>query len=297
MTSKPILITGASGLLGGALTAEYEAMGLPVIPLYGTAAADLTDPQVVEVLMERHRPAAVIHCAALTDVDYCELHPPAAWQTNVEVTGQVAACCTVFGARFAYISTDAVFDGSHGNWRETDSPSPCNIYARSKLEGENAARRECPGALILRTNIYGWHTHRKPSRKPSLAEWILERLEAGLEVPGFTDVLFSPILVNHLAAPILDLLRDGYTGIFHLGGSWSGSKYEFACRLAETFEFDRSEILPAKLEGASLQATRPLDTSLDIRKVSRVLNTRTPGLDEGLRRFRILRTSKELAYA
>jgi len=297
MTVQPILITGASGLLGGALTAEYEAMPIPVIPLHGIGDGDLTDPQVVERLMETYQPSAVIHCAALTDVDFCESHASAAWQMNVEVSGQLAACCAVSGARFVYISTDSVFDGTRGSWRESDAPSPCNIYARSKREAEIAVRHECPDSLIVRTTIYGWHSHRKLHRKPSLAEWILERLEAGLEVPGFTDVIFSPILVNHLAAPILQLLREGYSGIFHVAGSWSGSKYEFAARLAETFEFDRNDILPAKLEGATLKAPRPLDTSLDVRKVSRVLNLQMPGLDEGLHRFRVLRTSKELAYA
>ncbi len=297
MTPKTILITGASGLLGGALAAEYEAMRLPIVPLYGVADGDLTDPQAVEAILAKHRPAAVIHCAALTDVDYCETHVPSAWQVNVEVTRQLAACCAESGARFAYISTDSVFDGTRGNWRESDAPAPCNIYARSKREGENAARNENPDSLVLRTNIYGWHRHHNSRRKLSLAEWIIERLEAGLEVPGFTDVIFSPILVNHLAAPILELLREGNSGIFHLAGSWSGSKYEFACRLAETFEFDRCEILPAKLQGAKLKAPRPLDTSLDIRKVSRVLGAQMPGLDEGLHRFRALRSSKELAYA
>ncbi len=297
MKPKPILITGASGLLGGALAAEYESMRLPVLPMRGTADGDLTDPRVLEAIFAEHRPTAVIHCAALTDVDYCESHAGEAWRINVEVSRHLAACAHAVGARLAYISTDSVFDGSRGNWKEQDPVAPRNVYARSKREGENATRSECPSAVILRTNIYGWHLHRGTRRKVSLAEWILERLEAGLEVPGFTDVIFSPILVNHLAAPILELLRDGQSGIFHLAGAWSGSKYEFAARLAETFGFDRSEILPTRLAGAKLKAPRPLDTSLDVAKVCRALGARMPGLDDGLGRFRTLRSAKELQHA
>ena len=297
MNSNPILITGASGLLGATLAAEYKSMRLPVMALHGVADGDLTDPQVVEAIFAKHRPAAVIHCAALTDVDYCESHAPAAWLTNVEATRHLATCAAAIRALFAYISTDSVFDGTRGDWTESDSPAPCNVYARSKREGENAARKEHPTALILRTNIFGWHVYPQSRRKASLAEWILERLEAGLEVPGFTDVIFSPILANHLAAPILELLRDGQSGLFHVAGSWSGSKYEFAARLAEAFGFDRNEILPARLAGAKLKAPRPMNTSLDIRKVCRTLSAQMPGLDDGLRRFRALRSSKELAHA
>ncbi|MEO8027448.1 MAG: SDR family oxidoreductase [Bryobacteraceae bacterium] len=296
MKQRPILITGASGLLGGALATEYESMQVPIAALFGKADGDLRDPRIVEDIFARHRPSAVVHCAALTDVDRCETNAEEAWLVNVEISRQLAACAEVARARFAYISTDSVFDGSRGGWKEEDTPRPLNAYARSKLEGEKAVLRECPDALILRTNIYGWNRHARSRPKPSLAEWILERLDAGLEVPGFTDVRFSPILANHLAAPILELLREGHSGLLHMAGSWSGSKYEFATRVAETFGFDASEILPAKLAGAKLRAPRPLDTSLDVGKVCRTLGARLPGLDDGLRRFRVLRASRELVH-
>jgi dTDP-4-dehydrorhamnose reductase len=138
------------------------------------------------------RPAWIVHCAAATNVDWCESHPVECMRVNAEAAGALARAARSIGARLVYISTDSVFDGVSGGYRETDPVSPVNHYARSKASGESAVLDEIPDALVLRTNIYGWNLQ----SKHSLAEWALARLEGGEVVPGFRDVSFSPLLVN-----------------------------------------------------------------------------------------------------
>jgi dTDP-4-dehydrorhamnose reductase len=192
-----ILITGASGLLGLnlALEAAQEHADEERPTVFGVANShafkvapttfqviqmDLLAPGAVESLFEQTRPDWVIHCAALANVDACEADPALASQLNTELPRQLAQLCartrsagqtestvTRGGARLLHVSTDCVFDGQRGNYREEDAPSPLGAYARSKLEGEIAVAQADPQAIIARANLFGW----SPSGKRSLAEF------------------------------------------------------------------------------------------------------------------------------
>ena len=172
-----------------------------------------------------------MHCAAATDVDWCERNPEGAHRINALLTGSLAAASREVDAAFVFISTDAVFDGRRGGYSETDAPSPVNVYGASKLAGETAAQNETDNLLIVRTNIFGWNFQ----LRLSLAEWMLSRLEADQTVPGFIDVTFSPILVNQLAETIFDLLEAGARGVIHAGSEDFCTKFQFARLVAEVF--------------------------------------------------------------
>ena len=201
---------------------------------------------------------------------------------NVEATRRLASQTTRSGWRFVYISTDSVFDGARGDYSEDDVPAPVNVYARSKLAGEQAALAEAPDALIIRTNFYGQNR----GAKLSLAEWLLDRLSAGTPIDGFDDVIFSPLFVNDLASFILKLTLAGQTGLFHLGASDHCSKYDFAMKIACAFQRDTSLVTHSSIQSLGLAAKRPLNTSLDTRKASRALGCRLPAVDEGIQTFR-----------
>ncbi len=165
-----ILITGASGLLGLNLALElcreHTVFGTANQHALHTDAftilqADLLAPGALENLFEQSRPDWVIHCAALANLEACEADPALASQLNTELPRQLAQLCkenrrdvTRGGARLVHISTDAVFDGSRGNYTETDEPSPLGVYARTKLEAEWAVaevrpqRHHCPGQPV-----------------------------------------------------------------------------------------------------------------------------------------------------
>jgi dTDP-4-dehydrorhamnose reductase len=287
---KPILISGARGLLGANLRMDYAKLGLPVSGI-DRSTCDLTDAAETARVVREIEPGCIIHTAALTQVDWCESHPEETWRSNVEASRTLAQIARQIGARMVYISTDSVFDGTRGYYSETDEPRPLNVYARSKLAGERAVLAELPDALIVRTVIYGWNLQ----PKHSLAEWILSRLESGSEVQGFDDAVFSPILVNDLGSLLLELVERRASGVCHVAASEACTKFEFACAVAETFGFDPAQVRRASLRSSAMTASRPLNTSLDTALASRLLGANLPGVRQGLARFRS--AAKEEKYA
>lgn len=286
-----ILITGASGLLGTSLVTLAREQGRKVAGLYrrhpvqipgaDLLPADLTDPATTYRLFEELKPAAVIHCAAATNVDWCEQQPEATYAINVTASRIIAEIAARANARMLYISTDSVFDGERGHYAETDSPAPLNIYAQTKLHGEQTVLAGNPLAAVARINLYGWNTQ----PKQSLAEWILGQLVLGNVVPGLTDTIFCPILANDLAQVLLAMVDQELAGLYHVVGSEPVSKYEFARRLAAAFGFDPAKVLPVRMIEVGLKAPRPRNTSLNTEKISNALGISMPDVDSGIKRF------------
>lgn len=290
-----ILVTGASGLLGASILLEAAAQGRRVAGISqrhifhpsGVDAfrVDLEDFDATRKTVASLRPASIIHTAAATNVDWCEDHEEQVHRLNVGATAFLAGLAAELGVPFLLVSTDSVFDGHKGNYSEEDLPAPLNVYARSKLAAETEVGRAHPSALIVRVNMYGWNAQ----KKKSLAEWVLSELSAGNQVPGFTDICFSPMLVNHLAEILLGMLDCGLSGVYHVAGAESMSKYEFARRVAITFGLDGGRVVAAQASEAGLRAVRPRNTSLCTKKICKDLGRAMPSVDCGLRKFRALR--------
>jgi dTDP-4-dehydrorhamnose reductase len=292
-----ILVTGASGLLGASVASLAREQGREVVGLYhrhpvhidGVKAlgADLADPAETRRIFLQVRPSIVVHCAAATNVDWCEEHPDEARRINGEMPAAIAEMAAQSGAQFLYVSTDSVFDGERGNYGETDTPSPVNAYAKTKLQGEREVLHHHPAASISRVNLYGWNAQ----NKESLAEWILKQLTLGNAVPGFSDVHFCPVLANDVAEIVLAMLDQNLSGLYHIVGAERVSKYEFARRVATIFGFDPGQVRPTRLADAKLKARRPQDTSLNTGKICVALGRPMPDVAEGLHRFARLRES------
>jgi dTDP-4-dehydrorhamnose reductase len=293
--AKKVAITGASGVLGMALALEARTRGYDVVALYRSTpitipgvscqAVDLTDEGATRDFFQDARPELIIHAAAEVRVDWCEDHPEEATRVNVDASATVADCAAKSSAALLYVSTDSVFDGRGRYHRETDPPAPVNVYAATKLRGEVEALRRHPGAVIARANFYGW-TGR---HKTGLVDWILQQLAHGRTLPGFTDAIFSPLLANDLAVALLDLVAYDVSGIFHVVGPEAISKYEFARRVAELFGYDPELVRPSRVADVTMRAPRPLNTSLDTRKVTALLGHALPDVSTGLRHFAELR--------
>ena len=290
-----LLITGASGLLGlnfamqAAGDSRYVVTGvvnhneLAGVP-FRVVQADLGRPQAVAELLERTRPDVVIHCAALANLEDCEDQPELAWRLNGVVPGELAAAAAQAGVRLVHISTDAVFDGQRGNYREEDTPNPLGVYARSKLAGEEAVVQANPQAIIARVNFYGWSLN----GTRSLAEFFYRNLSAGKNVKGFTDIFFCPLLVNHLASLLLRMVERDLQGLYHVVSAEHLSKYEFGCRIARLFDLDERLITPSSWKVGGLQAQRSPDLTMNTGKLARDLGTSLPDQQAGLQRFREL---------
>jgi dTDP-4-dehydrorhamnose reductase len=291
---KRLLVTGVSGLLGSNLawlaSEQYSVIGVltgehvlasPGLAPFQTIVADLSQPGQVERVMDEAQPEIVIHCAAMTDVDRCEVCPEQATRINASLPGMMAKSAAKNKIQLLHISTDAVFDGEQGNYCEEDLPKPINVYSRTKFEGEQIVAEAYPEALIARVNFYGWSWQ----GRRSLAEWFYNNLGGGRCIPGFTDLIFSPLLVNDMALILLSMLDRRLSGLYHVVSSEFQSKFAFGRMLAREFGFDDELVTPASYLSAGLKAPRPRMLNLRSEKLARVLGADLPAQAPAVRRF------------
>jgi dTDP-4-dehydrorhamnose reductase len=211
-------------------------------------------------------------------VDACERDSLKAERINGKATRNLARIAAELGILFVYISTDYVFNGKKGNYKETDAPCPTNAYGMSKLSGEEAVREECPEGLVIRTSIFGYNIQ----PKTGLAEYVINSLKNGKPMARFTDQFSTPIYTRDLSRLILKLLDRRATGLFHIGGRERVSRYDFAVRVARAFSLSPELIRPAAFVSLEGMARRPVDTSLSGDKIEAYLNDRLPKVEEGL---------------
>ena len=242
---------------------------------------DLSDKASIHNCLNRIAPDIVVHAAAMTNVDACENDPNSAEEQNVFVSSEIAEWARAHQSFFVFISTDSVFDGLEGRYSENARPNPLNVYARTKLAGEEMARSICPASLILRTNFYGWNYQ----AKLSLGEWVLRGLLQKERRTMFADVFFSPLYAGDLARVILDLVKARAEGVYHAGASDGCSKYAFSLLMAEIFGLDAGSIAPVSVESFPFDAKRPKDTTLRVEKLSNLLGRAMPTIEEGMRKF------------
>jgi len=287
-----ILVTGASGLLGLNFSlqhaAQHEITGVvnsqalrPQAP-FKVLSADLSLPGSGTALLEAEQPEVLLHCAAVANLETAEKDPALARRVNAELPGELAEASRRLGVRMVHLSTDAVFDGMHGPYSESDQPNPVSAYARSKWAGELAVAAANPQAIIARVNFYGWSL----TGRRSLAEFFFNALSAGKPANGWTDVFFCPLEVNTLGSLLLEMAQQGLEGLYHVVSPECLSKYEFGCRLAQSFGFDETFVKPTRVAESGLSAARSPDLRLSTEKLSRDLGHALPVQAEGLARFR-----------
>lgn len=285
-----LLITGASGLLGLNLALEamsaHEVIGVDrgklVRAPFRVVKTDLLAPDAVETLLDATRPEWVVHCAALADLEACEDDPGLARRLNADIPAQLASACAARGIRLVHISTDAVFDGTKdGFYTEEDTPNPLGIYAQTKLAGERAVLDAYPGAVVARVNFYGWSL----GGRRSLAEFFFNNLTHNKSMSGFTDVVFCPMFVRHLAGVLLSMLEKRLSGLYHAVGAQAMSKYQFGVEIARKFSLPESEISPKSILSSGLTARRSHNLWLSTDKLSTDLGESLPEFSTGLDEF------------
>lgn len=286
-----ILVTGVGGLLGlnFALAVhgkQHQVVGVAnTSPLKGvdfkSLQAELTEPGTVEKLLDEAKPDLILHCAAIANMEACEADPRLAAEVNGDLPGRIAAIALQRGIQMIHISTDAVFDGTRGNYLETDQPNPLSVYAQTKWQGEKSVVSANPQALVARVNFYGWSI----SGTRSLAEFFANNLAQGKPLKGFSDVLFCPMMVLDLTDMLLEAAAKGLFGIYHLVGPEPMSKFEFGSAIAAKFGFDTALITPASVDDGGLVAARSHNLSLDTGKITTALGHPLPGFDGGLEKF------------
>ena len=286
-----LLVTGASGLLGlnlslvaagqghqvTGLTFSHTLAGIP----FEHARVNLLDREANLGIIAKAKPEAIIHCAALADLNAAEKDPGLARQLNRDAAGELAGASSRWGIPFIHISTDAVFDGTSGGYREGDPVNPLSVYARTKLEGEQAVREAHPNAIVARVVFFGWSI----TGKRSLSEFFFNNLRAEKKIKGFTDVQFCPLYTEDLAEILLEMLAARLSGLYHVVSPEHMSKYDFGVRIAERFGYDPELIEPIRMQEVTHGAPRAQNLVLNPDKLQTDLGHPLPSVDEGIDRF------------
>ena len=283
-----ILITGGSGLLGSKISEKATEKGREVYSGYNTHKStfgiptklDICNRTILDKIFRNVKPEVVIHAAALTNVDRCEKDKKPAWKVNVEGTRNIAELSRKNKAFSIYISTDYVFSGDKGMYKETDETDPVNHYGTTKLEGEKAIKAILDRWCIARPSVIYGST--PAAGKVNFALWVLEKLERREPINIITDQHVSPTLNTNLAEMILEVTERKLTGVYHLAGATPINRYDFAQLIAETFKLDKNLIEPAKSEQMTWKAKRPKNTSLNVDKATRMLQNEPLKIQEAL---------------
>ena len=265
------LVTGATGYVGESLlrSLPVQAPGGPVLGLGWTrelpgariVRLDLRDAGAVRKLLREFLPTAVFHCAAATEVADCEKDPAAARAHIVEATRHLldGLSAEAPGATIAALSTDVVFDGERGMYREEDEARPLSVYGRLKLESERLVLRH-PGGLVLRSSlIFG----RRGTHKGTFLAWMIDTLAGGRPLTLFEDELRTPVFVEDLGRAMIAMVRRRQRGLWHAGGPERLSRVEMGRVVCRAFSFDESLIRAVRLADSTYPAPRPRDVSLD----------------------------------
>jgi dTDP-4-dehydrorhamnose reductase len=258
-----IFISGASGLVGGNCLKHFTEMGCTVVGTYfsyptnDTVFYDTLNPDHADNFdVVAFKPDVIVHCGALTHVDYCETNVEESYQKTVQSTLNLIALSEQCRAKMVYISTDYVFDGKNGPYREDAPVHPLSVYAEHKLAAEQAVVAASSSALVLRvTNVYG-NELRGKNFVARIVEQAKNCQKLTLKLPY--DQYASPTNAWDIARAMYVLLKDGKTGVYHIGSTDYVNRVELALRVLSYFPNASYDLIPVSTADLNQPANRPL---------------------------------------
>ncbi|MDD2688642.1 MAG: dTDP-4-dehydrorhamnose reductase [Candidatus Omnitrophica bacterium] len=260
------LITGANGMLGSALCPMLAKDGGEIYPTdintkgNNIYKLDIRDKEQVQAMVKEIRPDILFHLAAETNVDKCELEPEHAYQTNVLGTKNIALACKEMGIIMVYIGTCSIFDGKKQEpYRETDTPNPISVYSKTKLEGERIVQDLLEKYFIFRA---GWMMGGNKKDKKFVAK-IIELLETQKEIRAVDDKFGSPTFTFDISRAMIETIKVGRYGLYHMTNLGSCSRYELACKIKEYLKKDDVIIKPIPSSEFPLPAPRPRSEAVE----------------------------------
>jgi len=285
-----IIVTGSNGFVAGSVLAQapdsWEIHGIARTegntPEPGVTYHffDLLDHEKLRSLLYEIIPDAVIHTAALANIDFCETNQQLAEDVNVAVTAVLADACQKIGAKLVFCSTDTVFEGEKGNYSETDKPQGVNFYADTKIKAERivitASQKNAVARLSL---VMGLPVIGKGN---SFLGDMIQKLRNGEQMNFPQNEIRTPVDVITLGAALLELAQNEFTGIIHLAGSTRINRYEMALQIASELNLPTGGIIPANSNSITGRAPRPNDASMDNSLAKQILKTPMLSLSEGL---------------
>jgi dTDP-4-dehydrorhamnose reductase len=291
---NPHCIIGASGQVGEHLFRAISQAGLPVVGTYhshslaGLERLDVTQREDVVSFLNRIKPSVIYLPAAQANVEYCESHAGETYRTNVSGLAHVVQVANQLGAKVVCFSSEAVFDGEAGPYREEHPANPICRYGWQKLLLEHHLALHAKDCLIARTSVvYSWERQGK-----NFVIRLVRTLRSGCAMKVPVDQIGTPTYAPNLAQVVLDLVTSKASGVYHVAGSKPANRYEFALEAARVFGLDPRLILPVSTQELGQIAPRPLNAGMCIEKAA--AKSRIPLVDyrAGLR---MMATERQLS--
>ena len=287
---KKLIVTGANGFVAGSVLAQAGEEWLVHAVSRGEPLArheqlhwHTCDPQVpaqLDQLFREVKPDAVIHTAALADIDFCQKHPELAREVNVELTRALASRCAAAGCKFVLCSTDTIFDGEHAPYAEDAQPGPVNFYAETKVAAEQITVGLGAQAVVARLSLVVGLPVMGAGNSflaKMIASW-----KAGQTIGATPREIRTPVDVITVGQALLELAAGKQHGIFHLAGKDRLNRLEISHQIATRFGFPKDLVISQGVVPSPGRAARPRDVSLLNAKTCAQLQTPARTLAEGL---------------
>jgi dTDP-4-dehydrorhamnose reductase len=281
-----ILITGAFGQLGNSLknflsiNDEVFRTGLN-IPTGGKGLQlNIVDKIMLKDIISSISPDVIINLAALTNVDFCESNPEIAKEVN---TNGVQNLVDVFSGKIIHLSTDYVFDGLKGPYKEEDQINPISVYGKTKYDAEKIVLDK-NNNLVLRANVLYdmlWNN------KASFLNWVVNNLKNKNSIQVVNDQFNNPTWTESIAEILVNCLNKNMSGLYHWGDQDYLSRYDFAIKIAESYNLKSDLIKQISTSQLKQMAPRPLNGGLDQSKLKKYLNITPPSINDCLDAIRI----------
>ena len=291
---KHVLITGANGFLGQHLVnlllqKKYSviavAKGSSRLPFEASDNfryydIDITSDFLLHSVLEKEKPHTIVHAAAMTQADDCQVHQMECETINVRATAQLLLSAEAFSKHFIYISTDFVFDGEKNDYTEEDTMNPVNWYGFTKVQAESIVEAgELPFAIVRTCLVYG---NTLTGTRNNIVNWVKDSLSAKKQIKVVSDQWRTPTYVEDLAMGILLVIEKQATGIYHISGKDRLTPYDIALQTAAFCQLDNSLIEKVDAASFSQPAKRPPKTGFNISKARSELGYEPITFKEGL---------------
>jgi dTDP-4-dehydrorhamnose reductase len=282
-----VLVLGSSGFLGSYLGFALPRLGHEVsgasrrvVPYFPDNHLVVGLEQFNEVIRSGNYDA-VINCVAVASHEACEADPENAQAVNATFPAVWASAAAEAGARFVHLSTDAVFDGASAElYTEADVTAPKSVYGVTKVRGEQAVLAADPGAVVLRTNFFGW----SQSQKAGILDFFRNAFTHQSPITGFRDYVVSSLYMGDLVDAMMELLESGASGVFHAVSSTPLSKYDFGQMVATATGFSADSMTAGSLADAAALAPRGHNLALSTATIEHVLGRVMPSTEAGIQR-------------
>lgn len=290
---KTILVTGSNGLLGQKITdlilhtRKFKLIATskgenrhPVTSGYIYEDLDICNPDRVKSILEKHRPDSIIHTAAMTNVDACEINKELCSELNITAVQTIVNICLSLDIYLVHLSTDFIFDGEAGPYSEEDEPNPVSYYGQSKLEAEKLIQNSTVKAAILRTIIvYGVV---KDMSRSNIVLWAKSALEKKEPINVVNDQWRMPTLAEDLAQCCILAVEKQAEGVYNASGKDMMNIIEIVEEVADYWQLDKTLINPISSDSLNQPARRPRRTGFILDKTIRELGYQPHSFREGL---------------